>query len=964
MIQRKRRVWVSGLACICLGLISRAQSPELPKDIPVLVENAPDSSAGFSRLQKRFVALPKGARPVSVLAVKGEWLGGMHGVTIPKNWVAGEEKELNALYAYLTVRSDSIRKVKMTKEHGFSINFDMNDVDFVVGEIDLNENIRDIFELLTSTDKNKKWEQKRFLRQYGELMLYAARLHELGYNDPANQLAAYLFETYSKRETVLRALSTLADEEYLDQLAAFSQNKDAGKFITEVKASLEKHQTYWVIAPSLREKVAEWEKNISLTKGSIPGDGGDKLSEAQKILYAKFMEDPESLLLICEILEDENWLLQPNSLVSEFTNYYLEEDEGAPLVEEAMKMLKTSRQDFLNFCEVMLHDPRLVPYVDAFSSEAVEYGDNGEMPSFPEPYQIRNLAAIMLTGLAPDDQYWDSEEPEELLSMLKIFRAKTDEMDKTTLAKYYLDGRDGNYLPREAIYTLLSSKDPDIRKETIDVMLQDQDHMDDALLILLDFQNYHPEESEAGLNKILAQLKTLDPDDAWEFGGPEGLKSNISTIENLLGLQPEEPVETPTFSEALDQWIATGDPDKVQTVISTLQGNKSINQNDVQKILADRIQSQPLVAARFLLNLQDMIIRSGGLNELQLNMYGSHEERMKYYVNPEIIDGSDGNLESLASSLVWDKEIWLPLLNASETYEQKRKAFMIAFAIVNPIQDATEQSDAHYRFSHLFKGKDNPADLLLVSWAKRYLENPEDLSWLKEVPNPDNLDEVKLQEIQKTLSGQDLPAAQALLNAEDIEERLAALLASESDEAIAGNTALWTSQLERKNQITLINPLANKEDPILEGIEVGELLTFETVNEIIKGARAEALKGKRGLLAIRTTMLNQGVSLIHSQSFISEGYFQKPGIRIYGVTQDLRVSGEFPLNLDLQLKRPADGEKKELNILELIAAGENQQLESLSSAVHDWITTPVPPHKSGGQLTIIYCGEKSGEPEE
>ncbi|MDF3130239.1 hypothetical protein P0Y35_13610 [Kiritimatiellaeota bacterium B1221] len=956
MRQQTGKQWILVWALLCGRIISYAQPPERPDDFPVLLENAPDSSAGFQMLQKRLVPLPPGAKPVSIVAEKGVWMGGMHGVSIPREWVVGEGNTFDRLYAYTSMREGSIRMIKINKKNGFNINFDMNEVDFVAGETDLTENIRDIFELLASTDKNKEWEKKRFLNRRGELMLYATRLHELGHTDPANQLAAYLFENYSKRETILRTLSTLADEAYLDLLTAYTHDGDVEKFIGAVKTSLAQHQSYWEIAPSLRAQVAEWEQTIASTHDTIPAEMNPTLSEAQKGLRAKLVENPVSLITLAELLEDENWLLQPNALIREYAYDSLADEEEPPGVNEALEMLMASRQDFLNFCEAMLSDRLLIPYLYEYDSNRIEYSDDDEPPAYPQPYQVRNFAAMMLSGLAPDNSYWDVDEPAELLIELKTFRASTDQMDKLTLAQYYLDRHDDHNLPREAVYTLLSSKDPAIRKHAVGIMLQQEDTLDNALSILLDFHDYYPEESKAGLTKILAHLKTLDPEDAWEFGGPEGLKSNINTLETLLELQPVEVAETPAFSDALDQWLAAGDPDNIHAVISTLQHEKSSPQ-DIQKILAAHVQSQPMGAARILLNLQNMIIHSGGLNELQMRMYDTKTEMMKYYLHPENLAEAD---ENVPTAPVWDKESWLPLLRASETDDQKMKAFMVAFAIVNPLQN----SDAHYRFSHLFRGSGNDADTLLISWAKRYLEDPKDLSWLDDIPNPENLGPGKRQNIEDVLSGQDLPAARALLNAEDIEERLAALSASESNEAIAGNTALWRDQLDTKNRITLLKPIAGEADPVFSSIEMGEILSFDRVNDMIKMAKAEAQKGKNGMLIIRTSMLNQGVSLLHNRNFISKGYFQKSGIRIYGVSQDVRVSGEFSLDLDLQLKQPGGGEKKELNILELIEAGEDQQLETLGHAIYDWINTPVPPHETGGQITIIYCGEKPKSPTE
>ncbi|WFB36890.1 hypothetical protein P3T73_03825 [Kiritimatiellota bacterium B12222] len=938
---------------ICFNLV-RGQ---IPADFPVLIENAGDSSAGFTMLGKKMPPLPEGASPVKILITRGDWNYNYGDVLIPSVWGVQGPVPPQVLVTYTQIIDTDVRYIKENANGGYHFNFDPSDVTFTVEQVDVVENIRELFLLLLSTDDQQSWSRKKLALRYGDLMLYATRLHEAGYQDQANQLASYLFEKYSKRETVLRALSTLVDAEYMDILDAYQNNQDTPLFLTNAKTLLENNPSYWVSAPLLKEKIAQWE-STALSAEALPASAQTLLSPELQELYRTLYTHSDALVALSDALMSENWYLQPNGYIEE--NYGFYEDEHRTGLKEAVEVLKQSRIDFLTLLEVMLSDPRLVPFLNEYGSESIDYEENGEVYELPEPMQMHSFAMEMLSGLAPNDEDWDVDDPEDQLRLLQNFKILTEGKNNLELAQYYLEHNNGFSLPLEASYIMLSSDRPEIRKQVLDQLFLDEEELKNNLMILKDYHRFQPAEAEQALAQALIALKLVHPDDAWEFGGEEGLEAEIAHIEKLLGKEAPVLQENPVdFELALDTWVTAGDPDDHEVIQSVLMSGKTLPSETLQLMVAKRVQENTIEIARTLLNFQAMIIHAGGVQGLQDLYMGqsSDQELMKYYVASHNNEAHLTPPTHSSTGVTWSKQAWMPLLERTKTPDQKRKAFVVAFNIVNSLQDHSEQTEAFYEFSQFFSGEANDADLLLINWAKGILTHPEDLDWLTEVPHAENVSPERLAEIRGLMLGDDHDAVTALFTSANFDDRLAALSLSTEEDTIAANETLWMKLKPLQKKVVLIQP--NGLDPIIGDMQVGDSLSLHMISTALVRAQAEAQKGNSGILIFRTTPLFQGAMIYHTRDFISQAFFDEKGIQIHGISEDHRVSGTFDLESDLSLPPPQNGEPKVLNILEMIEADSNEQLENVSASIYAWLNSPTPPHQTQGQLLISYNGQEN-----
>lgn len=1010
-----------GFVCLC-GRIASAQdpvpeavaeaepapeeSPEADKESPaVLVEDAPDNASGFAVFARQLNPLPADPVPVQVLRGPG---GGSMGYSsnpgdVPTHWAGVNEEGETVVVSPTRVYTD-VAVQEPSKQGGYRASGREMTVDLLAREIDLEAQWTEWVETLRATDEKdrRRWQRQSMMKNPGGLMILATRLHQAGHEDKANQIAAFLFEEAGKKNVLLGGMSVIVDAHYNDLLADYNADGDAEAFVSGARDLLESRGKYWISASALREHLEDWEAALDMAPGDLPEGAESVLTPELRDLYVRLVGDPETLGMVQSIFQQGNWLLTPPSLIAHqvdmqsrryayaarSSNKKRPPEDGDDETEDAEEVEAPPRPDIASMRETllelhglgmdalplfrfMLEDKRFVPPPEdeagmrgmMFQQHRMRRHMGGRNTSpLAVPTQYRDIAKNALQRIKPGEVRWDMNSPETLAGELELFIDAHRDKSRVELARLYIDLSSSWSLPEEAMYTLLGS-DEEEERQVVLAMAENLEsgRVHTLMRVFMDFAGHRPEEAEPALRALRESLLSME--DANRMGGEQFVKRAVEQIDTLLKDPDAEDAETPDLAGALDAWIESGNPQSPSHLQTVMTAAGEVDDETLQRVFAEKIQSAPVGASHFLLRTFFGILRNGGPTQVRMGGM-NHSDRMKYYLNPGAdafpaeTPGMPGPGAATAMDILPD--VWFPLLSPGDNIEDRMLAQALA---ANLLQGAGE---AGYKMMWALR-PDLSGDTYnhALALGREIIRDPEG-DWIDDIPSSEDVSEERATEIATVLKEGDTDAVGDLLDALTISERLFLLESAAETMAEEEDASRFEGLVPRRLRLQLA--YSETDDPVVEEMAADQAVTREDFLALARRAQTLAQEGKTGIITLQSGIFLDGMGVHHMESMLQSYQLPgKPGIQIQGSLGNEHFQAQYGLDEDIRLDPPKDDPEpkdEQEALLELFTGEAEDASDQLSAGIDAFFSSPVHPLASYGQIQIAYKAAPTPDEEE
>ncbi|GEM_PF-2349151 len=932
--------------------------------IPVLVENAPDHSAGFAVFAKRIPAIPANALPGILVYRNGQYnpyMGVHREGNLPSVWTWRTEDGTENAVGLTQEYSGKIILSKPSKDrHSFNFSMNVRDADYAIQVMQLDPILKEIFKQLKEGPE-ENWEARSLLRSPGTLMLFAVRLHQVGRTDEANQLVTYLFNRVGDKKQVLMAgLSSLADEAYADLMRVRRETGENEAFVAGCEALLQEQGRYWRHSAEMAELIPKWKTMLALPEEYVPEVKGLSLSEDQKALYRELWAAPEVMGIMQSSFSHVNWLLAPRGLISQQVQYGVKMAEGA---HNKALVMKTHRMglEALPVFAAMLEDPRFAPPVNEEMHHRmirhVSYSSS-DKPTLPKPATLSQSAISILDGVKPTGPGgWDENKPENALPSVLGHVNRLQGKSRDELALFYLNQVKNWNTPTEAIYTLASSEDPQ-HHEAVKKWVSTMENPHSTIAIFLDIHGQKPELGAEFLTMVKTRLQ--QPAMKQRFGGSDDyMKRMLEQIDDALNIEPEKPEDTtgPSLSEAIQGWIEEDNPHNSTGMISILSAAKPMSMKEIQQGFAEEIRNaDSKVAQLHLLHLIHRVVEQGGV---EMYRGGPSNNQMVFYLNPEEEEMPEEQAvqEVEIGMYDWEPTAWLPLLEDDSNEHAQYLGRILGSIILTSLYFDTGVQNGYELLYHIRPMSDTGFNRKVADWAAELLKATEDIPELN-LPSSDAVDEERKAAMEQILKSGSADEVSALLTESTDSERLA-LVPLLQQQSLNEREEVKDRLLQEVQTVDSI--IWMDKERLDLGLKPGDRLDLDTINRLLALAAEQAKAGKKGSIQLATSPLYRGTTLSFQRSMIGNHYGKEPGVVLFGVGAN-QASFHVTLPLDafpLTLKEPSQEQRKEANenALLLLMGEADEEPENAGTEASRYVIDglkELPSHHGMPRLTLVF----------
>jgi hypothetical protein len=955
---------------------------------PVLFENAPDNSAGFSVFSKRIPPLPENALPAKILYRNGRYNQPvmMTNSEIPHVWSGTKADGTPVVVSYIRENSEGIHLSKPVKDtNRSSFSGDIREATIAAQPLELTPFIDALFKKLAGLHTDQNWEARSIMANPGQLMLLAVRLHQVGETDAANQLAAFLFEEVGDKKQVLMAgLSTITDVAYEDLLTTFSTTGDSNAFVADAEKLLAEQGKFWRHSAQLAERIPEWKKIITLPADYVPEVNGITLTEAQKDLYRTLTTNAPVSQAVSGFLQNFNWLLVPKSLLNTTITSQLQyteiDKETASAVRKTLSDLHALGPEAFPILITMLADPRFTPpnadseYNSMQITRRYMRMGGRESAPLPEPQALNAIALEILEAINPGEiAGWEGDSAEEVTAPALAFYQSLKGKSAEEMALIYLQSAEEWSMPEEALYTLLASKDPKNR-ETAEAKIRQSENSFQYLGLVTEYIRYQEAAGKSLLRGIREKL-VAQAEERGSMGGMDSYyKQMLTRVDKLLEEPEKEDAQEdkPDLATVLDTWIADKDYRDPSNLISVYEAAKTSTDLEFQQLIANRLQNASPELQGQLIQMVSRVVDEGGVSSLSpMDMMGGGSDQLKFYVHRDTLPKEgEADVEVDAEDLYgWIPGVWNPLLDQQDSPKKQTLSYTLAHTIVLTELAYEEELNVYYAialgFSHT-REKDRK-DLATI--AKKLID--EDSEWEEAValvPSETQVTEERKLELKTLIhEGEPGKAKDAILNASPSERLYLYKLATTGE-------MVWRDELG-----SLLVPVKNRFIPSLWSeqsdfttLKPGQAITIKDMESLIAYAQDQAKKGKNGFILLRPLPMFDGTEVMNMTENLPAHYRREKGVKIQMYFNEFRFAAEIDPETSLTLKKPTQEDIEQADsansdFLALMGGGDEAKTDDqgtkISVAVDQFLNTPSAFNQLNGNFMIMYCGTPDTEDE-
>lgn len=923
-------------------------------DFPVLVEDAPDNSAGFAVFERAgLVPVPENARPARFIHdlenASGPFRFSMNHHQQYAGWFWEEDGEIRLLRGNRMWEGPvrlSGRMIRRTEEREGAVS---------VQPADILQDTRRLFERWIS-HRERGFSSRISAVETGNNMLLAVRLHQTGHSGPANQLAAHLFETAGRRETLLAALSAIQDLNYNDLFQEFLRHQDLETFTDAVEAMVGQHRDTWLSAGIAEEAVQAWREALAHPP-EAPGD----LDEVQSRLYTQLagMTEPR----LNQILANEgNWLLRPARQMIETLQM---SDELTPTARGIIHDIWQLGAETLPVIIALTENNRVIPLDRSQFHQSWSFSGTREerelyelRRAFPRPAQVADFAERLLQVINPVE--FDELTGDELRDAARDLYQDLKGKSRLEIAVHFYETRGGlDELDPEILFTLLARGGPEylqrFREHVENLVLTGHLHEMSELVPVSPL--YRGEDGAAFRDRIVAALRErftseLENQESWEGQTVRNLIDRITKTDETAA---EGDTESPESFDALIDSILAGNNDmepdltSMQNLYQDIPGLQKTFLNrhgDIKNDLQRQMVSQIFF---FLMQM------SRNPDMLAIFSYGE-EDNFEYYENPEPGGGGpapeSGEPDTKASLLVAD--LWRPHL------EQPDTALAYELATLVLMMESPDQETLMMLASFLSEEdpEDNPLIAEMVISRALSILDGEAPDWDNILPDSRNVPAERAEAMEAILHGEDVEAVLTLLHTRDwneiawIEERL-------ERPAIRGNQVLQQALADPRR--TVIS-LKSEDMPDLgeHAPAPGDRITEAHVLAILTRLQQHAREGQSGFLLLQESGIKPGLQLLHSPPYPGMNE-SGPSIQVIIFGSGMQAHRTFTLDEEIDLHAKPDTEELSEEMAMMMGGMDLSGQEPIAKELNNWLTATDIPHGQQSLLMILYTGTPAPE---
>ncbi|MCC5842739.1 MAG: hypothetical protein JJU05_00670 [Verrucomicrobia bacterium] len=933
------------------------------EDFPVLIVNAPDNSAGFAVFERAgLLPVPEGAQPARHI-FSAERSSRMHSISYSggqsyAGWFWEEDGEIKLL------RGNRMWDGPVRASSGMRMRSSPAEDAVTVMSADLMRDLRRQFD-----QWNRNREQGRTLRigprELGNYMIMAVRLHQVGHPDIANQLAAFLFETAGRRETLVAGLSALHDLNYHDRFQDYLLDGELEALAEALDAMLTQHRATWLSAAIADEVLETWRTALGDPAPELPA----AFSDAQRELYELFVSDRDPAFYSM-LSGEENWLLRPKRLmIREARDHGFLNDETRAFFETLWDLGADAIPVFI----ALVEDVRVLPLSaqevsgnrhNPFSGGREDWELRELRRSFPRPVQLSELAEQWLRAVHPDEL--DTLSGGELTAAAEevhaAFRGKT----RLEIAKFlYERGESFDELGPDVVFTLLASGDSEIIgeiREKVSARVQTA-----HLYELGDVASWTPlfeGEEGAAFRREVADIiserfgEKLEEEDSWEKEMIEQLLASLQPPEAAEAADGEDAVPAGLTLDGLADLVLKGESPRPNDFLQLRALTRDTEA--VQRVLLARLDAAEESGQKVqLIQLTLGLLQMSGMDESDFGMHSDSSDMLLYYLDPEgdgpdVADteepdvvGTEG-AEGGETEIHLIPELWLPLLEGDDPAILSAAAFGI---LMLQLDDMDKLVGIHQAMASAGPGDGAGVAELLLPAARTVLEGGE-VDWSAVLPDSGNVSEERAEEMSAVLRGSDVEALLNLLNSADMNEALW-ILEQLDRPSIQNNKDLWSAMTGPRRKVI---HLADDLPEWLEDLPaVGGALTKDHLLALLQQVQDAARQGESGMMYIRETGIKPGVSILFSTDRMMRGQ-TTDGVHVMLHGPNFYGMRSFGLEDEVRLTKLSEDEMTEEMMMMGMYGGED-----FHKTVDAWLTPADIPY---GAQTIFMIQFKGPEPEE
>ncbi len=921
----------------------------LRADFPVLVEDAPDNSAGFAVFERAgLVPVPEEARPVRFIrdledASSHFFYSSSHQGSY-SGWFWEEDDEIRLL------RGNRMWEGPVHLGGGIGAARDAREGAVSIQPADLVQDTHRLFERWIN-HRERNFSTSTSAMETGNHMLLAVRLHQTGHTDAANQLAAHLFETVGRRETLLAALSAVQDLNYNDLFQDYLRDRDLEAFADKVEDMINRHRDSWLSAGIAEEAVSEWREYVS----NPPGDP-EGLDEPQSRLY-NLLADMDDLTFLQRISGEVNWLLRPASQsLDELKMYGADSKTGTQIIRLIQQLGPETFPVLLALSEntrVLPVDSSQIRQSRSFSGSRQERELHELRRAFSRPIRVGELADQMLIAVNSED--FEDLSGEELREAARDFYGIIQGKSRLEIAEVYFEHTpDMDELDEAVIYTLLAQGGEEYVNTFRELYLEkiQTAHLYELGHVISPAPLRRGEDGKAFSEQAVAILQErfaeeLEDGDRWEGRIIREQVNKLTKGDEDVTAGDAEVLES--FDSLIDKILAGNinfgdDPLVFEKIISDPE---SMQRAFLERYGEIHNQSQRQMLGYFFHN---MMYYAANPDMMTMTGYGQ-EDPFVYYENPETGAQPDSpdeeDLDPAASLLIAD--LWRPQLEQAD----QTRAFELAYWVI--ALGNTDEEIGVRLFTTLRQDtpRNNPNLVPVVLALAGDILDGKNPDWDSVLPDSGKVPSERAEVMNNILRGVDAEAALELLQTMDLNE-IAWIQERLQRPAIRDNQALW-EQLADPRRIVIE---LQEEDTLSLGESApaeGDRLTMDHIIELLSLAQQFARDGHTGSLMFHERGIKPGLTLqnvVFPRELLEN---EKPGVKIILHGHQLMAQKLFSADEDIVLDAP-DEEEETDDLLLMMGLQAGHGGKSLSEQINVWLEAETLPFGVQSVLAIQYIG--------
>ncbi len=575
-----------------------------------------------------------------------------------------------------------------------------------------------------SGDRAFRQNHRRVLRDHGEAMLFAARLMQAGYPEPAITLADFYLQTFGMEVMEREVGDALHETLYREILREFDHSQNMKRFVSRVDELVANgvprvraipRKTYkpiqedpfggggspfatvqtrvsekdkdrfvpnqrWWGSGHLQENLKTWRTSLDFIDGEPPQLEGITVEDAQRNFYRTWYPNRQEWMTAARRLENTLWILLPEEMAREtvlhchYQNRNRIQNDPAfrKQVEREISLTREilhDRDTLFQTLPLMMVDPRPVPRSRKRYFQREEgYGGTYER-ILPVPETLSDLVSDLLHEVTRVDHdtftFWREPTPEAALKLQEWVK-DVQQKSPGEQGALFLEPITGKF-HEEALYTLLANPSSESLHRVDRWIKHDPKAKHLLLPILKDYRRMNRDQADKWIGVVADHFEDHPQraDSIIVYQDLAKLYRSTRALGEIETPGKDTPEEISFLSRQLDQlgqWNVLHLERERKEVESMVLAHAWILSDDrLQSLLAERLLSTYSGNHHRTLDWISDGVASDGLKQADLT-YGAHNQ-LRYYL-PE---GNQIDLDMYRSIFThWSQPAWRKWLSLDE----------------------------------------------------------------------------------------------------------------------------------------------------------------------------------------------------------------------------------------------------------------------------------------------------------